>query len=612
MLKTNLKSHQEEGTKWLMERERTEFMGCKGGIFADPTGAGKTLQLLNLIISNPLNEIEREKGINKATIVVASDILLGNWLMEIEKHTKNIRVFDTRNKECHAKDLKGCDILMISYDQLKSGWKSILVQLKEKAEKMKASLEGKNEAYREVYYNKTIKELKENHGKGERMEGLKYDGVREALFSSGVFHRVVIDEAHNAKNFKSDLFEALFHLPVRNCWWVTATPFQNSGDDIFAPLHFLRVKGINNVSAWRKENPCMYASKEGKSPDDVFETGLKKNLGTQSILDTIMLKRKKSDIMKNDESMRLEDIDTIELPVEFFHEEEKLLHEHFFGQFRKNYEKAEKAAAKGEKVKKPRKKKPKKNEEGKDPSTPPKGNEMIAKFNRARQTCSNPRDTMKDPDIPKRLAAKIEKLEKTQGGKLVFTKQKVMDVLFTNTKNDDDEEEPSDQLPSIPKEDSVIIFFQWLSTIQSIKRIIEETGRKVFVITGDTKSEDRWQIISKFQKSKGSVLMASLKIASVGLNLTNANWVITFDPWWNPQIRRQAIDRVHRLGQTKQVHAIDIFIKDSIEERVYRCQDQKLKLSTINLDMPIDEDDTYELLSEEQPDLPFMKRILNY
>ena len=75
------------------------------------------------------------------------------------------------------------------------------------------------------------------------------------------------------------------------------------------------------------------------------------------------------------------------------------------------------------------------------------------------------------------------------------------------------------------------------------------------------------------------MLLISLKAGNAGLNLTAADYVFLFDPWWNTAVEQQAIDRTHRIGQTKKVFAYKMICKDSIEERIIQLQERKKKLS---------------------------------
>ena len=100
----------------------------------------------------------------------------------------------------------------------------------------------------------------------------------------------------------------------------------------------------------------------------------------------------------------------------------------------------------------------------------------------------------------------------------------------------------------------------------------------IFYLAG--KTENRGELVQQFQTAKGgAVFLISLKAGGFGLNLTAASYVVLFDPWWNPAVENQAIDRTHRIGQTNKVIAYRLLIKDSIEEKIRALQKQKSALA---------------------------------
>ena len=99
------------------------------------------------------------------------------------------------------------------------------------------------------------------------------------------------------------------------------------------------------------------------------------------------------------------------------------------------------------------------------------------------------------------------------------------------------------------------------------------------VLPEDTTQEQLLEIIDSLNKNPNiPVFLLSLKAGGVGLNLTSADTVIIYDPWWNPAAEAQATDRSHRIGQTKSVNCIKLIVKDSIEEKVLELQKRKAEL----------------------------------
>jgi SNF2 family DNA or RNA helicase len=124
----------------------------------------------------------------------------------------------------------------------------------------------------------------------------------------------------------------------------------------------------------------------------------------------------------------------------------------------------------------------------------------------------------------------------------------------------------------------VLIFSQFVEMLEIIKTEITQREWPHFLLTGST--DDRGPLVEKFQAHEGNaVFLISLKAGGAGLNLTAASYVVLFDPWWNPAVEAQAIDRTHRIGQTQNVIAYRLLVKDSIEEKIRQLQKQKSALA---------------------------------
>jgi hypothetical protein len=132
--------------------------------------------------------------------------------------------------------------------------------------------------------------------------------------------------------------------------------------------------------------------------------------------------------------------------------------------------------------------------------------------------------------------------------------------------------------PLMEEGHKVLIFSQFVELLQLLKPPIEERGWPIFYLAGDT--ENRGELVKRFQSAEGpGVFLISLKAGGFGLNLTAASYVILFDPWWNPAVENQAIDRTHRIGQVNKVIAYRLLIKNSIEEKIRALQKQKNALA---------------------------------
>jgi non-specific serine/threonine protein kinase len=120
----------------------------------------------------------------------------------------------------------------------------------------------------------------------------------------------------------------------------------------------------------------------------------------------------------------------------------------------------------------------------------------------------------------------------------------------------------------------ILIFSQFLKMLDLIKTHLEKVGIPYEYLDGST--QDRALRVRRFQDNEHCrVFLMSLKAGGVGINLTEADYVYLIDPWWNPAVEQQAIDRAHRIGQTKKVFAYKMICKDTIEEKILLLQDKK-------------------------------------
>ena len=132
--------------------------------------------------------------------------------------------------------------------------------------------------------------------------------------------------------------------------------------------------------------------------------------------------------------------------------------------------------------------------------------------------------------------------------------------------------------PLMEEGQKVLVFSQFVEMLDLLRAGITERGWSSHYLVGGT--EKRGDLVRQFQAHEGaSVFLISLKAGGFGLNLTAASYVVLFDPWWNPAVEAQAIDRSHRIGQQQKVIAYRLLIKDSIEEKIRALQSKKSQLA---------------------------------
>ncbi|MDI9364198.1 MAG: SNF2-related protein [Flavobacterium sp.] len=148
-----------------------------------------------------------------------------------------------------------------------------------------------------------------------------------------------------------------------------------------------------------------------------------------------------------------------------------------------------------------------------------------------------------------------------------------------------------------------LVFSQFLGMLALIKQRLNELGVAYEYFDGSTSATDREKAIQNFQNNEECrVFLISLKAGGVGLNLTAADYVYIVDPWWNPAVEQQAIDRTHRIGQTKNVFAYRMICTDTVEDKILKLQERKKALAR---DLITDDDGFVKSLTREDVEYLF-------
>ena len=131
----------------------------------------------------------------------------------------------------------------------------------------------------------------------------------------------------------------------------------------------------------------------------------------------------------------------------------------------------------------------------------------------------------------------------------------------------------------------ILLFSGYTSMFEIIEKELKQSNIKYFKLTGSTKVEERMKLVDEFNENPEiQVFLISLKAGGTGLNLTGADMVIHYDPWWNVSTENQATDRAYRIGQRNNVQVYKLITKNSIEEKIYKLQERKAKLADEMLD----------------------------
>ncbi len=150
-------------------------------------------------------------------------------------------------------------------------------------------------------------------------------------------------------------------------------------------------------------------------------------------------------------------------------------------------------------------------------------------------------------------------------------------VFVENFKGESGKLEALDSIleESINEGHRILLFSQFTTVLKNIEKRLQKSSIEYMYLDGQTKIEDRGIMVKQFNEGKGNIFLISLKAGGTGLNLTGADVVIHFDPWWNPAVEDQATDRAHRIGQQKTVEVIKLIAKGTIEEKIYNLQEKK-------------------------------------
>lgn len=148
-----------------------------------------------------------------------------------------------------------------------------------------------------------------------------------------------------------------------------------------------------------------------------------------------------------------------------------------------------------------------------------------------------------------------------------------------------------------------LVFSQFLGMLSLIKEKMEELGIEYAYFDGSSSAAEREKEINRFQNNESCrVFLISLKAGGVGLNLTAADYVYIVDPWWNPAVEQQAIDRTHRIGQTKNIFAYRMICTDTVEDKIIQLQERKRALAK---DLISDEEGFMKSLTREDVEYLF-------
>lgn len=159
---------------------------------------------------------------------------------------------------------------------------------------------------------------------------------------------------------------------------------------------------------------------------------------------------------------------------------------------------------------------------------------------------------------------------------------------------------------SIGEDHKVLLFSQFTSVLKNISKRLDKNGTKYMYLDGNTKSEHRMGLVNEFNEGDARIFLISLKAGGTGLNLTGADIVIHFDPWWNPAVEDQATDRAHRIGQHKTVEVIKLLAQGTIEEKIFNLQQKKKEMIKSIMNEELNEENMISQMTQEDLESLFL------
>lgn len=566
-LKVELFDHQVLGLNFLLKREkakrvqrdyinlvygpqpdkREETFFSVGGILADDMGLGKTVQIISLILQN---QAKNNDSLNdKTTLIVCPASLINQWCSEIENKTEKLTVLPyhgtKRPKETEI--IHKYDVVVTSYQTLSS----------------------------------------------------EFDKKTSPLFDSKyLFRRIVLDEAHTIKNIETKTHKSCCNIIATRRWCLTGTPIQNKINELYALFKFLGVNRYEDSQIWNIKITTLLESKNSKNIPQVLKR-------LHNILDKFMLRRTKKILIDNNiltvrKKIHREILDFTPFERKIYNKLKMRIITQILGN---------------------------------DISVDENDENMVTinnndniKFDylsvftyllRLRQLCCHWEilfnltqqcdDDSLTSEITKGLNLKDNVEEKIDNALIddelneILNSMKSMHIdesnNISNNQNDDNATEitkKTDQalysiklqrvLNILKKDDKLkprktIIFSEFTSMLNILQDVLFENQIKFVRYDGKMDKQSKDNALKKLNESPEiHVLLCSLKCGAYGLNIVSCSRVILYEPFWNPAIGSQAIDRAYRIGQLNDVDVHEFYISDSIEMRIKELQDQKRDL----------------------------------
>ncbi|CAG9314918.1 unnamed protein product [Blepharisma stoltei] len=532
---------------------------CKGGILADEMGLGKTVMVVSLLHTHRrgyTHSPKKSKNINEGgTLIVLPLSLMTQWHSEIENHGTGLKVMEYYSEKTKSlRELGSPDVVLTTYGVVQTDC-----------------------------------------------------ATSGPLFKMNWF-RIILDEAHNIRNRETGITKSCLKLQGLYKWALTGTPIQNRLDDLYSLISFLEVEPWNDYLWWNR----VITKPFNRQDPNVFEA-------LRRLLKPIVLRRTKASKLANGSpiiSLPPLNIDTIYLAM---HIEERRVYDRLF-----NHTKARFRSLISQ---------------GRLKSYISSVFELLL---RLRQLCNHPFLIMNKNDadplesIDKFFNKVVENTSENYINELVdkIKQGEAMDCPVCLDMIDDavitkcghfmcrlcgvQQVEKNRNCPlckavltahdltTVPRENKfqlditkewrssakieyllnllqesnepTVVFSQWTTMLDLLEIALKKAEISYARLDGSLNKNQRENALQLFKNGR-QVMLITLKAGGVGINLTYASRVILMDPWWNPAVENQAIERVHRIGQNRTVRAIKLICHDTVEERMLELQARKQEIS---------------------------------
>lgn len=329
---------------------------------------------------------------------------------------------------------------------------------------------------------------------------------------------VILDEAQYTKNVKSQTARVVYQLKAIHRLSLSGTPIENNLTELYAEMRFLNPGLFGGLEEFQQKIAIPIEKRQDKQASQHLK----------QLIKPFILRRTKEQVLR-ELPTKTEILQMLELNPK---------QQQLYEAVRAFYQAQILGLVESQGVEKSRL-------------------QILTALLRLRQACNDPRLVGLDP---RKLTADMKEI--IQSG--VSTKLGELMRLVNE---------------AVAEGHKVLVFSQFVEMIKLIEPQLKNEKIKTWQLTGSTPAMKRKEIIQDFQQREAAgVFLLSLKAGGTGVNLTAADYVIHFDPWWNPAVENQATDRAHRIGQTKPVSVYKLITKNTIEEKILLLQERKKKL----------------------------------